>query len=356
MQGKGLGTDSHIYRAVYVLSILAVTVILMAALCIGLPLFLDARRAKQRGEHLPRGMRPFYLFFAAIGLAFLLVEVSQLQRLSVFLGHPVYSLAVCLFTVLVFSGIGSFLTQRFVDVERPATVMAPFGVLLVLLLAFGLVAPALTHAMDGQTTPVRVLVAVAMLAPIALFMGMPFSIGMGLANRHRGAPVAYFWGINGACSVVASVLGATIALFFGITASFATGALAVRAGDRCGGVGPAPTGDGGWRDARPPHGSHAGGRRPGRAGGPGRLTADRRRPTSGPAGGRRSGGTVPAPVRAGGSGPWREHVGSSGSRARRCCCRSSCRVASGVMCRSWRRTTWPGAGSAPPAVRWPGGT
>jgi hypothetical protein len=226
LHGKGIHSESHIYRAVYVLAILSVTVIVMAALCIGLPLFLDVRRARRRGEHLPRGMRPFYLFFAAIGLGFLLVEVSQLQRLSVFLGHPVYSLAVCLFTVLVFSGIGSFLTQRFVDVERPATVIAPFAVLLVLLLAFGLVAPALIHAMDGHTTPVRVLVAVAMLAPIALFMGMPFSIGMRLANRHRGAPVAYFWGINGACSVVASVLGATIALFFGITASFASGALA----------------------------------------------------------------------------------------------------------------------------------
>src|SRR4029078_4001161 len=165
-QGKGIGSHSHIYRAVYVLSILAVTVVLMAALCIGLPLFLDARRTKQRGEHLPRRMRPFYLFFAAIGLAFLLVEVSQLQRLSVFLGHPVYSLAVVLVPVLVVSGIGSFLTQRFVDIERPATVMAPFGVLLVLLLAFGLVAPSLIHAMDGQTTPVRVLVAVAMLGAV----------------------------------------------------------------------------------------------------------------------------------------------------------------------------------------------
>ena len=55
---------------------------------------------------------------------------------------------------------------------------------------------------------------------------MPFSIGMALASRTPKAPVAYFWGLNGAMSVVASVLGATIALFFGITASFLSGVAA----------------------------------------------------------------------------------------------------------------------------------
>ena len=226
VRGRGMGSESHIYRAVYTLSILAITVTLMALLAIVLPLIIAARRAKQRGEHLPSGMRPYYVFFAGIGLAFLLVEVSQLQRLGVFLGHPVYSLTVVLFTVLVFSGIGSFVSERLVNLERPKTVVAPFAALLVLLAAFGLLAPELTHSLAGETTPMRIAVAVAMLAPIAFFMGMPFAIGMRLAGRTPGAPVAYFWGINGATSVVASVMGATIALFFGINASFFAGALA----------------------------------------------------------------------------------------------------------------------------------
>ena len=164
--------------------------------------------------------------FALIGLGFLLIEISQLQRLGVFLGHPTYAVTVVLFTVLVFSGIGSLLTDRFVDPDRPVTIIGPFVGLLVLLGLFGVIAPAVTDSMASSTTPMRIAAAVALLAPVAVGMGMPFAIGMALASRTPKAPVAYFWGINGAMSVVASVLGATIALFFGITASFLSGVVA----------------------------------------------------------------------------------------------------------------------------------
>ena len=58
-------------------------------------------------------MFPFYTYFAGIGLGFLLIEISQLQRLSIFLGHPTYALTVVLFSVLLSSGIGSMLSERF---------------------------------------------------------------------------------------------------------------------------------------------------------------------------------------------------------------------------------------------------
>ena len=101
-------------------------------------------------------MLPFYVFFAAIGLGFLFVEISQFQRLGVFLGHPTYALTVVLFTVLVFSGIGSLLTDRFVRLDRRATVIGPFVGLLIVLAVFGLVATHVTHAMASETTPVRI--------------------------------------------------------------------------------------------------------------------------------------------------------------------------------------------------------
>jgi len=104
--------------------------------------------------------------------------------------------------------------------------LAPFAVLLVAIAAFGIVTPGVLASGAGATTPVRIAIAVAILMPLGLFMGMPFPIGMRVASARPGAPTAFLWGINGATSVCASVLGVVIALFFGISMSYWAGLLA----------------------------------------------------------------------------------------------------------------------------------
>ena len=220
----GLFEDRLATRPVLVLGMLALTVILLAACCIGLPL-LAARRTGDR-RALQKAVVPYYTYFAGIGLGFLLIEISQLQRLSIFLGHPTYGLTVVLFTVLLFSGLGSMLTERFVRADRPGSLVAPLAVLLGVVLVFGLSTPAVVRALDGATTPVRIATAIALLAPLGLVMGMPFSIGMRAATRQPGTPTAFLWGINGATSVCASVLAVMISLFFGISSAFWVGTLA----------------------------------------------------------------------------------------------------------------------------------
>ncbi len=218
LNGKGFG-DDFVFRPVLVLLILGATVLVLASICIALPLLLDRRPRPPR-------VAPFYTYFAGIGFGFLLIEVSQLQRLSVFLGHPTYSLTVVLFSVLIFSGLGSMVTERFVRTDRPVSQLAPLVALLVVVVAFGIVTPAVVSSLDGATTPVRILVAVALLAPLAFPMGMPFAVGMRLAASRDGVPTAFLWGINGATSVCASVLGIVLSLFFGIATAFWVGALA----------------------------------------------------------------------------------------------------------------------------------
>ena len=219
LSGEGF-SDELVFRPVLVLAALAVAVLLLAAVCIGGPLIVMGRRARHQG------MAPYYAYFAGIGLGFMLIEFSQLQRLSTFLGHPTYALAVVLFTVLLFSGVGSMLVERVTSAARPRSLVVPVVALVAGLVAFGLVTNPVTDAAAGATTPVRIAVAVGLLAPLALLMGMPFSIGMGAASRHEGAPTAFLWGINGATSVVASVLGALVAMFFGINVTFMAGSLA----------------------------------------------------------------------------------------------------------------------------------
>jgi hypothetical protein len=218
-----IGRDDHVTRPVLVLGLLAVTVVGLAACCIGLPLLLARRKDTDRAGR--RRVVPLYTYFLGIGFAFLLIEIAQLQRLSIFLGHPTYGLTVSLFSVLVFSGIGSMLTERIVRPDRPRSLLVPFAALAVVVVVAGLVTPTVLRAMDGATTPVRIATAVALLAPLALVMGMPFAVGMRAAAGVENAPTAFLWGINGAASVCASVLAVMIALFFGIAAAFWTGAL-----------------------------------------------------------------------------------------------------------------------------------
>lgn len=105
-------------------------------------------------------------------------------------------------------------------------IAVPLAVVVVLVV-YLLVQPAIIHALASAVTPVRIAASIGMLLPIGFVMGMPFSIGMRTAiERRPDAPTAFLWGINGATSVCASVLGVLLAIFFGITTSFLVGVAA----------------------------------------------------------------------------------------------------------------------------------
>ena len=202
------------------LAALAFAVLLIAGICIGGPLVQLGRRTTHKGRV------PYYLYFCGIGLGFLMVEISQMMRLSTFLGHPTYSLTVVLFTVLLFSGFGSMVVGRIARLDRPRSLLVPLIALLGLAVVFGLLTPQLIEQMADQTRTVRIGAAVGLLAPLAFLMGMPFSIGMRMASTDETSPTAFLWGINGAMSVVSSVFATVIALFLGIYVAFYTGVLA----------------------------------------------------------------------------------------------------------------------------------
>ncbi len=211
------GVTSFNMRAVFVLGVLlAVVVFLTLAFIIG-PLVLTTEKATLRGA------LPISVFFGCIGMGFMFVEISQMQRLVIFLGHPTYGLSVVLFSLLLSSSLGSYLTQRLSrsDVRSLGQGAAMRMVLLLCLLAiFGLVTPWAMQHLHGATTPVRIATAASILGILGVFMGMPFPIGMALASRTVPALSPWLWGINGATSVCASVLAVAIALNSSISATF----------------------------------------------------------------------------------------------------------------------------------------
>ena len=121
-------------------------------------------------------LTPPVAYFCAIGMGFMLIEISQMQRLMVFLGHPVYGLSVVLFTFLLFGGIGS--TTVGARSPRPGVITGRVGALLVTLASPGLLTPDLTTWARSETTGIRIVLSVMLLAPPAFFMGMMFPLGL----------------------------------------------------------------------------------------------------------------------------------------------------------------------------------
>jgi predicted membrane-bound spermidine synthase len=155
-----------------------------------------------------------------------MIETSQMQRLIISLGHPTYALSVVLFALLLSSGAGSHLTRNVAAEDLSTAGVRRMWLLVILLMGFGLLTPAIVRTSSSLSTPFRILAAVAVLFPAGLVMGMAFPLGMKLASRRSAALTPWLWGLNGAASVLASVLTICVALTWSISVAFWTGCAA----------------------------------------------------------------------------------------------------------------------------------
>ncbi len=166
-------------------------------------------------------------FFSCLGLAFMLVEVAQLQRLTILLGNPTYGLSVVLFALLLASGIGSYTAQLLLNKTGASHKLLMIGLTgaacLVLFSAWCFAGwlPSLEAASLHQ----RVVSAVVLVAIPGFFMGWGFPLGMTYFTSHTPHAGAWFWALNGATSVLSSVLAAIISVIWGIEATIITGGL-----------------------------------------------------------------------------------------------------------------------------------
>jgi hypothetical protein len=199
-------------KAVFILLALSVTMFLLSILCIAVPLKISSKKNRLTGSV------TFFIFFASIGLGFMFIEISQIQRLNIFLGHPTYSLSAALFTLLLSSGIGSYFSGGNEGITRGSYLR--FAALITLLLIFGLLTTSIITSFREYPTFIRVLVSALVLFPVGLFMGMAFPMGLKLASQKFTQITPWLWGINGVMSVLATVLSVIIAMNYGISASY----------------------------------------------------------------------------------------------------------------------------------------
>ena len=162
-------------------------------------------------------------YFLLIGIGFMCVEIGMLQRMSVFLGHPTYSLSVSLFTLIVATGIGSFLSDWWSLNTRARLVL--WGGMTGLYLAFlPHWLPGVLGTFEGGTLLTRAAVCVGAMAPAGVLMGFAFPTGMRLVSALDPKPTPWFWGINGAAGVLASVTAVALSIAMGISATLTLGA------------------------------------------------------------------------------------------------------------------------------------
>ncbi len=156
------------------------------------------------------------LYFLALGVGFMFVEMGFLQRLVWYLSHPIYAAATVISAFLVFAGIGSEFGSRRHATPRRAIPTAAATVAALALLYCGLADPVL-GATQSWPLPVRFLCAGLAIAPLAFAMGHLFPAGLRVLARHSPEHVPFAWGVNGCASVVAAVAAPVVAMQIGFS-------------------------------------------------------------------------------------------------------------------------------------------
>jgi len=194
------------------LIVLLVQSILVAAVLILLPLVKFSRqdlRVPHRGN--------FLIYFAGLGLGFIMIEIALLQRFTLFLGQPVYTFAVVLAALLIFTGIGAALSDKFGASARTSLrFIVPLILLTLLVTAFA--TPYIFNAALGWSLLSRVVISVLILAPLGLLLGMPFPSGLRIIGEEAPALVPWAWGVNGFFTVIGTVGALILGMAFGFKA------------------------------------------------------------------------------------------------------------------------------------------
>jgi hypothetical protein len=167
------------------------------------------------------------LFFASLGFGFIFFEITLMQLLNLFLGYPTYALTVTLVSLLVFTGVGALLSLRVRRRRRAVAVL--LGAVLALCAFYLTALPPLTTGLLASPFAVRVLVAVAVLAPLGVCLGMFMPLGLGEVaglSEHPRVYVAWGWAVNGFASVVGSAAATMLAMSFGFDAVLVLGGAA----------------------------------------------------------------------------------------------------------------------------------
>jgi len=199
------------------LLVLLVQSVLIAAVLILLPL----RGFSRVGLYKPSDWR-FLVYFAALGFGFIAIEMALLSRFTLFLGQPVYTLAVVLASLLVSTGVGALLAGRFS--AQPRQVLPLVLPLIIFTLALtGFLVPRVFSAALGLSLDFRILISILAITPLGILLGMPFPIGLRIVAEEASPLIPWSWGVNGFFTVIGTVIALMLGMTFGFKSVLVVG-------------------------------------------------------------------------------------------------------------------------------------
>jgi spermidine synthase len=221
------GEDWKVNVGVVILGIVLLISLVAVLAFLVIPLAMRSRPGQQHPVRL--------LYFVAVGLGYILVEIAFIQRFVLFLGHPTYALTVVVFLLLLSSGAGSLASRKWLAQTRRA--WRPLALIAGALLLYVFILPAVLNALVGLAFIAKLLVSAVLLVPPGFAMGMPFPTGLRAlasipvpefpaagAGEFQENPVEWAWAVNAGSSVLGSVLAMVIAIQFGLNITLACGA------------------------------------------------------------------------------------------------------------------------------------
>jgi predicted membrane-bound spermidine synthase len=165
------------------------------------------------------------VYFLLIGVGFMMTEVVLLQRLSLVLGDPDYSLIVVLASLVASMGLGSLLSDRLPVAQAPLCFVYP----LLIAAAIGATTaiwPTLSRFAIAAEPPIRIAIAIGLTMTLGVLLGVAFPAGMRFAQSENREETPWFWGMNGVGSVVAGSMTVILAQRWGLTVAMSLAACA----------------------------------------------------------------------------------------------------------------------------------
>jgi len=205
------GGQLHNYYSIFILITILIIASILSIFFIFPPLILHKTKFLISKKEVLR----YILYFAFLGLGFMLIEVSLIHRFSIFFGHPIYSIIVALFSILLFSGIGSLLIGKLnIKISKVIFALILTGIIF-LIVSFSF------FNINGSLIS-KSFLSILFLAPLSLFMGMPFPSGINILDKKDRQLIPWAFGVNCLTSTIGSVLTLILYINFGFRITFLT--------------------------------------------------------------------------------------------------------------------------------------
>jgi hypothetical protein len=194
--------------------------------------FLIGPLALHEAEHKP-SLMPL-LYFVAVGVGYILVEIALIQRFVLFLGHPTYAMTVVVFLMMLSGGAGSVASKYWLN--GILKIQAVLGAIIGLVMLYVLLLHSVLGTLVALPFAGKLLLSGVLLVPLGFLMGMPFPTGLRQIAIEEGilqpesspaaarSTIEWAWALNAASSVLGSALAIVIALHFGLDATLGSAA------------------------------------------------------------------------------------------------------------------------------------